>query len=221
MNYGGSSMSQWTADTVTKQSELAHYPWALRRPLQLHCTVIRLLVTLFPHTTSFESQAARNSMQKIEIAHTVNFNQSPLLCVSPPCSGLGIPLGSGWHKCRRAEVSRNSWWQREVWSVNAEGCGGDAVGRPGGRFQAFPGKIQCDEANKLELFHKCCWPATGSADNVEHLHLGNDSGPTTWAEATIPPLPTPHRQPQSSISLLASQRHIVLTAAKNITIDWI
>ncbi len=111
---------------VTKQSELAHYWAPSRRPLQYRCTVIHLLVTLFPHN-KLESQAAKNSMQKIGIAHTVNFNQSPLLCVSPACLVFGIPLRSGWPWWRRTEESQSSWLQGEVWRMEWVGCRGDMV----------------------------------------------------------------------------------------------
>lgn len=116
--------------TVTKQSDLAHYWGPLRRPLQYHCTLIHLLATLFSHNT-LESQAARNSMQKIGIAHTVNFNQSPLLCVSPACLVFGIPLRSGWPRWRRTEESGSSWLQGEVWRMEGVGCGGGTHGDGG------------------------------------------------------------------------------------------
>lgn len=80
---------------ITKQSELAHYWGPLRRPLLYRFTVIHLVVTLFPHN-KLDCQAARNNMRKIGIAHTVNFNQSPQLCVSPACFVFVIPLRSGW-----------------------------------------------------------------------------------------------------------------------------
>lgn len=97
----GSPAHHWHA--VTKQSKLAHHRGPLRRPLLYHCTVIHLLVTLFPHS-KLESQAARNNMRKIGIAHTVNFNQSPLLCVAPACLSV--------------------WYSFEVWLALVKENGG-------------------------------------------------------------------------------------------------
>lgn len=57
----GSAAHHWQA--VTKQSELAHHRGPSRRPLLRLCTVIHLLVTLFPHN-ELESHAARDNALK-------------------------------------------------------------------------------------------------------------------------------------------------------------
>lgn len=172
----GSPTHHW--HTVTKQSELAHYWRPPRRPLQFRCAVIHLLVTLFPHN-KLESQTTRNSMQKIGIAHTVNFNQSPLLCVSPASLVFGIPLRSGWPRRRSTEDFGSSWLQGEVWSGRVWGrhSGRRVMGSycslpeiiVSGLFRTYH-ILTCDKYNnKLELFHAHCWPLTGSDETQDQF----------------------------------------------------
>lgn len=94
-----SSMSQWerrppTANTPLSNNHIAHY-WGPQEDL---CNIAA-------HWSICWSQSSPKGSFQLKqqeengAAQTVNFNQSPVLCVSPACWLFAVPLSFGWACC--------------------------------------------------------------------------------------------------------------------------